>query len=199
MISKANQLASITAAGVSAIALTSGKAEAAIIDSGILNTPIIFQSNSNPGSLHFASSALFHSLAGGPSFAIQLFSVASSNGAYNRFAVETMNTLAAYLRIPVLRPERPGTTQYRMGPAMAGWDTANGGRPHPPLAGCPLSPTRIPSSSSQGVPVSNTVGLNSASVWRTSTPRRQPMARTSLWFNMPSTTPGRPSPPATEP
>jgi hypothetical protein len=92
MISRANQLASITAAGVSAIALTSGKAEAAIIDSGILNTPIIFQSNTNPGSFHFASSALFHSLAGGPSFAIQLFSVASSNGAYNRFAVETMNT-----------------------------------------------------------------------------------------------------------
>ena len=92
MISKANQLASITAVGVSAIALTSGKAEAATIDSGILNTHIVFQNNSNPGNFAEAASALFHSLAGGPSFAIRLFSVASSNGTYNRFAVQSMNT-----------------------------------------------------------------------------------------------------------
>ncbi|MGA3237072.1 MAG: hypothetical protein ABSG03_12255 [Bryobacteraceae bacterium] len=92
MISKAKQLASITAAGASAIALTGGKAGAAIIDSGILNTSIIFRSNSNPGNFAESASALFHSLAGGPSFAIKLFSGASSNGTYNRFAVASMNT-----------------------------------------------------------------------------------------------------------
>jgi hypothetical protein len=92
MISRAKQLASITAVGAGAIALTGGKAEAAIIDSGILNTSIIFRSNSSPSSFHESASALFHSLAGGPSFAISLFSVASSGGTYNRFAVASMNT-----------------------------------------------------------------------------------------------------------
>ncbi len=92
MTSKAKQLASITAVGASAIALTGGKAAAATIDSGILNTAIIFQSNSNPGNFAQDGSALFHSLAGGPSFAIKLFSAASSGGTYNRFAVASMNT-----------------------------------------------------------------------------------------------------------
>lgn len=92
MISRAKQLASITAAGVGAIALTGGKAEAAIIDSGILNTSIIFQSNTNPGNFAEGGSARFNSLAGGPSFAIRLFSAASSQGTYNRFAVQSMNT-----------------------------------------------------------------------------------------------------------
>jgi hypothetical protein len=92
MTSKAKQLASITVAGVSAIALTGGKAEASIIDSGILNTSIIFQSNANPGNFAEAASALFNSLVGGPSFAIRLFSAASSNGTYNRFAVPSMST-----------------------------------------------------------------------------------------------------------
>jgi len=92
MISKAKQLASITAVGAGAIALTGGKAEASIIDSGLLNTPIIFQSNSVLSGFAQAGSALFHSLAGGPSFAIKLFSAKSSSGTYNRFAVESMNT-----------------------------------------------------------------------------------------------------------
>jgi len=96
LISRAKQFASITAAGVSAIALTGGKAEAAIIGSGILNTSIIFQSNSNPGNFAEGGSALFNSLVGGPSFAIRLFSAASSHGTYNRFAVPSMDTSGVF-------------------------------------------------------------------------------------------------------
>jgi hypothetical protein len=85
MISRAKQLASITAAGMGAIALTGGKAEAAIIDSGILNTNIIFSSNSDPtGSNIVVASRLFATLANGPAFVIRAISNKSSTGSYSR-------------------------------------------------------------------------------------------------------------------
>jgi hypothetical protein len=85
MISKAKQLASITAAGVSAIALTAGKAEAAIIDSGILNTGIVFFSNSDPtGHNIVVSSRLFATFASGPALKFRAISNSRSTGSYSR-------------------------------------------------------------------------------------------------------------------
>jgi hypothetical protein len=85
MISKAKQLASITAAGVSAIALTGGKAEAAIIDSGILNTSIIFSSNALPTGSHVvAASRRFATFASGPALQFQALSVKGPSSTYSR-------------------------------------------------------------------------------------------------------------------
>ena len=85
MISRAKPLASITAAGMGAIALTGGKAEAAIIDSGILNTNIIFSSNSDPtGDSILVSSRPFATFASGPAFALRAFGKKRSTGSYSR-------------------------------------------------------------------------------------------------------------------
>ena len=83
MISRAKQLASISAAGLSAIALTGGKAEAEIIDSGILNNSITFSSNVNPnGPNMVAASFVFNTFAGasGPAFKFEALSNLSSEG-----------------------------------------------------------------------------------------------------------------------
>ena len=80
------RLASLTAAGTGALILTSGKAEASVIDSGMLNTAITFQSNSNPGNFNLARSVAFHSLAGGPNLAIRLYSFSFPFNNYDRFA-----------------------------------------------------------------------------------------------------------------
>jgi hypothetical protein len=85
MISKAKQLASITAAGVSAIALTGGKAEAAIIDSGILNTSIVFSSDLFPaGSNIVVASRRFSTFATGPVLKFRAISNKSTTGSYSR-------------------------------------------------------------------------------------------------------------------
>ncbi len=85
MLSKAKQLASITAAGVSAMALTGGKAEAAIIDSGILNTSIIFSSDWFPtGSDIVIASRRFSTFASGPVLKFRAISNNRSTGSYSR-------------------------------------------------------------------------------------------------------------------
>ena len=68
MISRARQLASITAAGAGAIILTGGKAEASAIFSPVLNTAIGFTVNSDPTGPHISTQHIFSTFASGPNF-----------------------------------------------------------------------------------------------------------------------------------
>ncbi len=88
MISKAKQLASITAVGAGAVVLTSQTAEASIVDSNVLNTSIQFTSDTF-SDFHTFGTHVFDSLVGGPNFGVRLRTASSSrfasifNGAHD--------------------------------------------------------------------------------------------------------------------
>jgi hypothetical protein len=86
LTSRAKQLAALTAAGASAIALTGGKAKADTIISNILNVTVGFSSDYSPptGGRETVNSHIFNSLAGGPSFAFRAVS-SNQNRQSNRF------------------------------------------------------------------------------------------------------------------
>ena len=84
MTNRAKKLASLTAAGVGAVTLTSGLAKASIIEVDV-NTTVSFTSNSNPASFHVNSHAFnFGSLA--PHFSVDLYSNVGGANTWNRFA-----------------------------------------------------------------------------------------------------------------
>jgi hypothetical protein len=85
MFSKAKQLASIAAAGASAIVLTGGKAEATnIISSVLLNQVLGFTSNLNPTGNNVVASDLFNTFGSGPAIRFQAISNRSSTSSYLR-------------------------------------------------------------------------------------------------------------------
>jgi hypothetical protein len=85
MISKAKQLASITAVGASAVALTAGKAEAStIISSGLLNTVIGFSARTMRNSNRSVDFNFFNTFSSGPHFEV----VASSHNSGSAYALQ---------------------------------------------------------------------------------------------------------------
>lgn len=75
LMSKTKQLASIAAAGASAIALSGGKAEAGIVYSNILNVTIGFSNPLTQAGTHTVAAHVFNSLANGPSFEFKAMSI----------------------------------------------------------------------------------------------------------------------------
>jgi hypothetical protein len=96
MISKA-KLASITAAGASAIVLAGAKAQAnGIVSSGVLNTPIGFTNfTSYEGSFQTAASHLFNTFASGPMFKFVAYS--NRGGARHNVASRSVRLIGGSL------------------------------------------------------------------------------------------------------
>jgi hypothetical protein len=84
LANRARKLASLTAAGAGAIALTSGTASASIIVSPTLNNTYSFIGNATPNTFHVISHQVAI-MASGPRFSVDLY---SNNGSitFNRFA-----------------------------------------------------------------------------------------------------------------
>ena len=85
MAKNTQKLASLTAAGVGALTLTSGSAKASIkvID---VNSTYSFTSNSNPASFHVALSHRFSFSSLAPHFSVVLYSNRPDVNTFNRFA-----------------------------------------------------------------------------------------------------------------